>query len=148
MCHHGHCQKIGLTHADLLYYKTKNILFLLCTPMFLLYNSELGVIISSEFFSCKRNSGRSIMYSLVSLFNFLTRCGGRLPHEVLGQFLFYIHLYCNSKITSPTLVQNPCILHALHLKDHQSQNKVLQVLWTRGSSFFAHGVFVTSFTTS
>ena len=26
-------QKIGLAHADLLYYKTKNIHFLLCTSM-------------------------------------------------------------------------------------------------------------------
>ena len=53
MCHHGHRQKIGLARADLLYYKTKNILFLLCTPMVLIYNSELGIIICSEFFSCK-----------------------------------------------------------------------------------------------
>ena len=41
---------IGLAHADLLYYKTKDILFLLCTPIVLIYNSELGVIICSEFF--------------------------------------------------------------------------------------------------
>ena len=46
-------QKIGLAHADLLYYKTKNIRFRLCTPMVLIYNSELGVIICSEFFSYK-----------------------------------------------------------------------------------------------
>ena len=46
-------KKIGLAHADLLYYKTKNILFLLCTPMVLIYNSELGIIICSEFFLCK-----------------------------------------------------------------------------------------------
>ena len=48
-------KKNGLAHADLLYHKTKNILFLLCTPMVLIYNSELGVIISSEFF-VQRNS--------------------------------------------------------------------------------------------
>ena len=53
MCRHGHHKKIGLAHADLLYYKTKNILFLSCTPMVLIYNSEVGVIICSEFFSCK-----------------------------------------------------------------------------------------------
>ena len=48
-------KKIGLAHADLLYYsyKTKNIHFLLCTSMVLIYNSELGIIISSEFFSWK-----------------------------------------------------------------------------------------------
>ena len=46
-------KKIGLSCADLLYYKTSNIHFLLCTSMILIYNSELGVIISSEFFSCK-----------------------------------------------------------------------------------------------
>ena len=32
-------EKIGLAHADLLYYKTKNIHFLLCTSMVLIYNS-------------------------------------------------------------------------------------------------------------
>ena len=46
-------KKIWLARADLLYYKHKNILLLLCTPVVLIYNSELGVIISSEFFSCK-----------------------------------------------------------------------------------------------
>ena len=46
-------EKIGLPCADLLYYKSKNFLLLLCTPMVLIYNSELGVIISSEFFSRK-----------------------------------------------------------------------------------------------
>ena len=53
MCCHGHHQKIGLAHADLLYHKTKNILSLLCTSMVFIYNSELGIIISSEFFSHK-----------------------------------------------------------------------------------------------
>ena len=47
-------KKIGLTHADLLYYRTYNIHFLLCTSMALIYNSELGIIISSEFFRRKR----------------------------------------------------------------------------------------------
>ena len=46
-------KKIGLPRADLLYYKCKTFLLLLCTPVVLIYNSELGVIISSEFFSCK-----------------------------------------------------------------------------------------------
>ena len=46
-------EKIGLPRADLLYYKCKNFLLLLCTPVVLIYNSELGVIISSEFFSHK-----------------------------------------------------------------------------------------------
>ena len=46
-------EKISLACADLLYYKCKNILLLLCTPVVLIYNSELGVIISSEFFPCK-----------------------------------------------------------------------------------------------
>ena len=47
-------KKIGLAHADLLYYKTKNILFLLCTPMVLIYNSELGLVVCSEFFHTKK----------------------------------------------------------------------------------------------
>ena len=46
-------KKIQLACADLLYYKCKNILLLLCTPVVLIYNSDLGIIISSEFFSCK-----------------------------------------------------------------------------------------------
>ena len=45
-------KKIGLACADLLYYTTNDIHFLLCTSMVLIYNSELGVIISSEFFLC------------------------------------------------------------------------------------------------
>ena len=47
-------KKIGLAHADLLYYKNKNILFLLYTPMVLMYNSELGIMISSEFLHAKK----------------------------------------------------------------------------------------------
>ena len=50
-------KKIRLACADLLYYKHKNILLLLCTPVVLIYteyNSELGAIISSEFFCAKK----------------------------------------------------------------------------------------------
>ena len=47
-------KKIWLAHADLLYYKHKNILLLLSTPVVLIYNSALGVIISSEFFHAKK----------------------------------------------------------------------------------------------
>ena len=43
-------KKIDLACADLLYYRTNNIHFLLCTSIVLIYNSGLGVIISSEFF--------------------------------------------------------------------------------------------------
>ena len=39
-------KKIWLACADLLYDKSKNILLLFCAPMVLIYNSELGVIIS------------------------------------------------------------------------------------------------------
>ena len=46
-------KKIRLACADLLYYKSKKILLLLCTPMVLIYNSELGIIISSAFFPHK-----------------------------------------------------------------------------------------------
>ena len=46
-------KKIQLACADLLYYKHQNILLLLSTPVVLIYNSESGLIISSEFFSCK-----------------------------------------------------------------------------------------------
>ena len=43
-------KKIRLACADLLYYKHQNILVLLSTPVVLIYNSELGLIISSQFF--------------------------------------------------------------------------------------------------
>ena len=46
-------EKIGLPRADLLYYKCKIFLLLLSTPVVLIYNSELGIIISSDFFSHK-----------------------------------------------------------------------------------------------
>ena len=43
-------KKIQLAYADLHYYKHQNILLLLSTPVVLIYNSELGIIISSESF--------------------------------------------------------------------------------------------------
>ena len=55
MCCHGRHQKIDLACADLLYYRTNNIHFLLYTSIVLIYNSELGIIISPEFFSHKEN---------------------------------------------------------------------------------------------
>ena len=82
-------KRIGLACADLLYHKTKNSFFLLCTPMVLIYNSELGVINSSEFFLCKETPEEALC---TPLFYFLVRCGGRLPHEVVRNFGFYIHL--------------------------------------------------------
>ena len=59
-------KKIGLAHADLLYHKTKNILFLLCTPIVLIYNSELGIINSSECFCAKKLQKKC--YVLPSIF--------------------------------------------------------------------------------
>ena len=47
-------KKIGLACADLHYYKHQNILLLLSTPVVLIYNSELGVIICSELFRGKK----------------------------------------------------------------------------------------------
>ena len=77
-------KKTGLACADLLYYKTKNIRFLLCTSMVLIYNSELGIIISSEFFSCKETLEEALFtpYYLNSIF--LRGVVG----EVLRQFIF------------------------------------------------------------
>ena len=54
-------KKIQLARANLLYYKGKNILLLLRTPMVLIYNSELGVVIFLQNFFMQRNSGRSII---------------------------------------------------------------------------------------
>ena len=53
-------KKNQLACADLLYYKSKNILLLLCTPMVLIYNSELGIIISSGIFSCKETLEKAL----------------------------------------------------------------------------------------
>ena len=41
----------------------KNILLLLCTPVVLIYNSELGLIISSEFFSHKETLEEALFTS-------------------------------------------------------------------------------------
>ena len=60
-------QKIGLACADLLYHKTKNILFLLCTPTVLIHNSELGIINSSELIHAKKLWKKH--YVLPSIFN-------------------------------------------------------------------------------
>ena len=47
-------KRVGLAHADLLYHKTKNNILLLCTPTVLIYNHELGIINSSEFFRTQK----------------------------------------------------------------------------------------------
>ena len=66
-------EKIGLPCADLLYYKCKNFLLLLCTLVVLIYNSELGVIISSEFFRAKKLQKKR--YLLPSSFIYLFYLG-------------------------------------------------------------------------
>ena len=53
-------KKIQLAHADLLNYKHKNILLLLSTPVILIYNSELGIIISSELFLHKETPDEAL----------------------------------------------------------------------------------------
>ena len=54
-------KKIGLSCADLLYYRTNNIHFLLCTSMILIYNSDL-----QNFFHAKKL--RKKHYLLPSIF--------------------------------------------------------------------------------
>ena len=66
-------KKIGLACADLLYYRTNNIHFLLCTSMVLIYNSELGVIISSKKI-CGKNLQKK-RYLLPSSFIYLFYLG-------------------------------------------------------------------------
>ena len=56
--------------------------------MVLMYNGELGVINSSELFHAKKLQ-KKVTYSLVSLFYFLARYGGRLPHKSLGLCFLY-----------------------------------------------------------
>ena len=74
-------KKIGLACADLLYYRTNNIQFLLCTSMVLKYNSKLGVIISSEFFCGKKLQKKR--YLLTSSFIYLFYLGN----------LFFIYFF-------------------------------------------------------
>ena len=84
-------KKIQLAHADLHYYKSKNILILLSTPVVLIYNSELGVIISSEFFHTKKLWKKR--YLLPSIFiYFLLRQFIFYLIFLLRQFIFYTHL--------------------------------------------------------
>ena len=62
-------KKICLAHAYLLYHKTTIILILLSTPMVLIYNSELGIINSSEFFHEKKlQKKRYVLPSIFILF--------------------------------------------------------------------------------
>ena len=84
-------KEFGLACADLLYDKTNNIILLLSTPTVLVYNCELDIINSSEFFHAKKLWKKG--YVLPRLF--FVRCGGRLPHEVLRKkcFIFPISNY-------------------------------------------------------
>ena len=66
-------KQIWLACADLLYYKHKNILLLLCTPVVLIHNSDLGLIISSEFFCTKKLQKKR--YLLPSSFIYLFYLG-------------------------------------------------------------------------
>ena len=61
-------KKIGLACADLLYYRTNNIHFLLCTSMVLIYNSEFGIIISSEFFLCKETPEEALLLPSIFIY--------------------------------------------------------------------------------
>ena len=84
-------KKIGLACADLLYYRTNNIHFLLCTSMILIYNTELGIIISSEFFRAKKLWKKR--YLLPSIFiYFLLRQFIFYLIVLLRQFIFYSRL--------------------------------------------------------
>ena len=99
-------EKIGLARADLLYYTTKNIHFLLCTSILLIYNSELGIIISSEFFCGKKLWKKH--YLLPSIFiYFLLKQFICYLFVLLRQFFLYSSIDCDSEIASPTRVQNP-----------------------------------------
>ena len=90
-CCHGCRQKIGLACVDLLYYRPNKIHFLVCTSMVLIYNSELGIIISSESFRAKKLQKKR--YLLPSIFiYFLLRQFIFYLIVLLWQFIFYTHL--------------------------------------------------------
>ena len=68
-----------------------HMLLLLCTSMVLIYNSELGIIISSEFFRGKKLQKKR--YLLPSIFiYFLLRQLICYLIVLLRQFIFYTHL--------------------------------------------------------
>ena len=68
-------------------YSTIELFFLLCTPTVLIYNCELGIIISSEFFGARKLWKKDyVLPSILMLF--LVRCGRKLPHEVFKTFLY------------------------------------------------------------
>ena len=63
------------------------------------------------------------MYSLVSLFYFLARCGGRLPHEVLRHFGFYIHLFIETLKLPAQLWYKICIFYVDHTSKTTGRRK-------------------------
>ena len=83
---------IVLAHADLLYHKTKNILFLLCTPMVLIYNRELGIIISSEFFHAKKLQKKHYVLPSIFILFFQQGVVGGYNMKYLGT-LGFIFIY-------------------------------------------------------
>ena len=107
-------KKIGLACADLLYYRTNNIHFLLCSSIISIYNSELGVIISSEFFCAKRLRKKHYLLPSIFIYFLLRQFIFYLKLIYLGNLFLYSSIDCDSKITSPTLVQNPCSLCGSH----------------------------------
>ena len=84
--------KNGLACADLLYHKTKDILFLLCTLMVLIYNSELGIINSSEFFCTKKLQKKCYVLPSIFILFFQQCVVGGYHMKNLGSLGFFIHL--------------------------------------------------------
>ena len=115
--------------------KLKIFFFPLCTPMVLIYNSELAIIFSSELFH-KETLEEALFTPEYFYSIFLQGVVGGYHMKYLGNLFLYSSIDCISEIACPTLVQNPCNLHGLRLKNHQSQKKLLQVLRTRGSIFY------------
>ena len=88
--------------------------------MVLLYNSELGIIISSEFFHGKKLQKKCYLLPSILILFFRNVWW----EKYLGNLFLYSSLDCDSKITSPTLVQNPHNLRGLHLPINRSQKEV------------------------
>ena len=68
--------------------------------------------------------------------------------KYLGNFFFIFIYRLQLRNHQPNPGTKSMYSTLIALKNLQLQKKVLQVLRTRGSSFFAHGVLVMSFMTS
>ena len=72
--------------------KLKIFFSLLCTPMVLIYNSELGIIICSDFFCAKKLQKKHYVLPSIFIYLFWQGVVGGHHMKYLGNF-FFIFIY-------------------------------------------------------